>query len=68
LSNFTDIVEYIVDTMIPDHRFNGRDREKAIKFLTVEIASLIQDSHNDNGELAKEADTIMTTAMDEENE
>lgn len=66
MSNFTDIVEYIVDTMIPDHRFNGRDREKAIKFLTVEIASLIQDSHNDSA-LAKEAETIMTTAMEEEN-
>lgn len=67
MSNYTEIVEYLVDTMIPDSRFSDAERTKAIKFLTVEIASLIQDSHNDMGQLAKEADQIMLTAMDEEN-
>lgn len=62
MSHFTDIVEYIVDTMNPASRFSKTERDNAVKFLTVEIASLIQDSHNDYS-IRNEAERIMAEEM-----
>ena len=65
MSHYTDIVEYIIDTMIPASRFDKGERDNAVKFLTVEIASLIQDSHNDYS-IRNEAERIMAEEMAKE--
>jgi len=58
MSALTDFVEHTIDTMIPENRHHPALREKAIEFLTVEVASLIQDAIYDKS-ISDEAERIM---------
>lgn len=66
MSQLTDFVEHVVDTMIPETRHTPELRAKAIEYLTVEVASLIQDSIYDKS-ISDEAEQIMAIEIAKEN-
>lgn len=68
MTDLKEMVDYIFDGMSDDARTKKRDYKKATAFLLVEIASLIQDSHNDGGQLLKQAEKIMVEKMHEDND